>query len=67
MTRKNLKKIVKIVGLVVFIALICALTSCETNTAQTSKLHADTETFSVHSFLTANDVHTSFSELWKLS
>lgn len=67
MTRKNLRKIVKITGLVIFVILITALTSCETNTAPTSKAHTGTETYTVHSFLNAADVHTSFSELWKLS
>lgn len=67
MTRRNLKKIVKITGLLAIIAITTALTSCETNTGQSTKIHHDNTSYSFHSFLTSNDVHTSLSELWKLS
>lgn len=67
MTRRNLRKLVKITGLLVIIALTTALTSCDTNTGYSSKAYTNNSEFGVHSFLTATDVHTSFSELWKLS
>lgn len=67
MTRRTLKKIVKITGMIIIIALTTALTSCNTNTAQFTRAHNHDTEFGFHSFITNVDFSTSFSEMWKLS